>query len=343
MNRKWIAMLLMIGMVVAVLPVNTQGASKSTENRQGSNFSNVWRVDGYYPKGCGVGNTLYYNVYNKLYKMNIKTGKKKLLYSYDCFSIDSIQYFNEKLYVVINKFAGTGGSHPYITRINSDGTGYKVLDVGSNVSIAGKKLYYIKQTELLDFETFDPVGIYMMNLNGKGSKCIIKNDILTLAVCDGKKIYYSTLLGSYQTNLKGKSRKKLANKGEEMIGVYKNEVYYSISGEDMTEVELYQRNIKSARVRKIDSDIAIFSAKVDREGGSLYYIKSGENAEDTELIKWNTKTLQKQTISRQKNLSSISVFGKYMMYSFNERSQSQSKYYHFKTKKRKHLAKYYIS
>ncbi len=342
MKSKWIAVLLTICMFITILPADVQGASKKS-NEQGRNLSNVWHVDGYYSKGCQVGNTLYYNVYNKLYKMNVKTGKKKLVYKYNCFSINSIQYCNNKLYVVIDKFEGTGGSHPYITRIGTNGTGYKQLAVGSSVSIVGKKIYYIKQTELLDFETFDPVGIYSMNLNGKREKCIIQSDIVTLAISDGKKIYYSTLLGSYQSNMKGKKKKKLASKGEEVIGVYNNEVYYSITGEDYGEVELYQRNIKSSRIRKIDSASIIISAKVDMSNGSLYYIKSGENLADTELIKWNLKTYKKQTISRQKYLSSVFVFGKYMMYSFDGEDQSQTKFYTFNTKKRKHIAKYFIS
>lgn len=342
LKKKWCAILLTFCMIFTVMPSDMQGATKKA-NEQGKNLSNSWLVGGYYAKGCCVGNTLYYSVYNKLYKMNIKTGKKKLLYKYDCFSLESIQYYNDKLYVVIDKFEGTGGSYPYITSIKTNGTGYKLLAVGSNLSIAGGKLYYIKQTELSDFDTFDPVGIYSMKLDGKSKKCIMKNDILEFAACNGKKIYYSTILGTYQTDLKAKKKKKLANKGEEVIGVYNNEVYYTVTNESSNKCELYQRNITSARVRKLDRASEIISARIDVETGKLIYIKPKDKSQVTILTSLNLKTFKKSTILQLKNICAVSLFGKHIMYTIYDGDQMQTKFYTLANKKRKHLAKYFVS
>lgn len=322
-----------------------EASAAISQNSYGKNIANVWNWGGFYAKGCYVGgNKFYYNIYNKLYRMNLKTGKKKLVYTYkDAFSINSIQYYKNKLYIVIDKFMGTGGSYPYITRLNENGTGMKILDAGDSVTIEDGMLYYIKQIELNDFESFDPVGVYSMKPDGSSKKCRIKNDIVSNAVCDGKSIIYTDLYGTFRTSLKGKGKKQITARDQNVFGIYKNIVYYSeINGAGIEQV--FQKDLASNKVKKLGFNTESSKIKLDPLTSKLYYVKSDSAGKKEKIIQKDLKTGSVKTIMTSDNIYNISVFGDYILYAKGQEDYNTiSRIMRISTKKKIRIGKYFVS
>lgn len=340
-KTKMIAMLLV--MVLCMTMVSTEAGAIS-KNTYGENFSNAWIQGSYYSQGCYVGgNTYYYSMQNKLYKMNLKTKKRTLIYTYkDAFTLNSIQYYKNNLYVVIDKYLGTGGSYPYITMIGTDGTNMKQLDVGDNLTIAKGKLYYIKQTELEDFETFDAVGVYSMSPNGSGKKCLIKNDIISKAVCDGKNIYFTDLYGSFQTDLKGANQKQIAGKKAEIAGLYKNVLYYMVPG--INGNTLYQKNLKTNKATKLIKKME--GVRVDALTGKIYYTTYATGNSKMKVYEYNIKTKAKKMLLKQKSIYCLNTFGNYISYAAatnNTEKNVVTRVLNLKTKKKVRIGAYYVS
>lgn len=337
-----LAMLILIAVGINGIPESSLAVS---QNSYGKNAANVWNWGGYYSKGCCTGgNTFYYNIYNKLYKMNLKTGKKQLVYTYkDAFSINSIQYYKKRLYIVIDKYMGTGGSYPYITRLNENGTGMKMLDVGDSVTIEGGKIYYIKQTELDDFETFDPVGVYSMKPDGSSKKCLIKNDIVTDVVCDGKVITYRDLYGTFRTNLKGKNKKQIGTVEQNVVGIYKNVFYYLENAGEQGD-NLFQKNLTTNKVTKLESNVDSSLAKLDSLTGKLYFGKFVSSGVKDTIYQRDLKTGTKKVVLSMKNIYSISLFGNYITYAQGQSDYNTiSRIMKFSTKKKIRMGKYFVS
>ena len=320
--------------------------AKASANMKGIDYSNAWNDEGYTARGCTTGNNFYYSIYNTLYKMNLKTGKSYVVKELDCFNIRSVKYYNQKLYIVIDEYAGTGGSYPYIECIDVDGNNQTRLGVGYSVTIANNKIYYIKQKaeKSSDTEVYPSMGIYSMDLAGQGEKKILSSSTVSKVVCDGASIFYRTDKGTYQMSLIGNNRKKILSASQSIIGYYDNTIYYESYNYKKQIGSLYAKNKKTGKVKKIATDIMQYVSKVDALTGKLYYIKEVKYGKKCPVYQYNIKTGKKVCVAKQKKLYSLGVYGADIMLTYtNDSSDTISKMVHLSDKKVTKLATYFVS
>ena len=326
-------------------------SAKKSANMKGIDYSNAWNDDGYTARGCTTGNNFYYSIYNTLYKLNLKTGKNYLVKEFDCFSIRSVKYYNNRLYVVLDEYEGTGGSYPYIESMDTDGNNQIRLGVGYSITIANDRIYYIKQTKEgkdEDEETFPTQGIYSMGLAGQASaqreQELLKDSSVRMAVCDGETIFYTTDKGTYQMTASGENCKKILSASATVLGFYNHSLYYETYNYKKQIGTIYAKNLRTGKKKKIMKGCMQYVTKIDVLTGKLYSIKDVKYGKKCPVYQYDLKTGKIKTVAKQKKLYSIGVYGTDIMLTYtNDSSDTISKMVHLKDKKTTKLAMYYVS
>ena len=177
------------------------------------------------------GDYVYYSVYNKIYRINTKTKKKKLiLHKKNWWSFDDMVVYKGYIYAVADTCQGTGEDHTYIYRVKTDGTKGKLLDKGNYLNLYNGKIYYKKYSYNTSnfYDTFKDRGIYRMNLDGSGKKAIKSSSSIYDFKIYKSNIYYYTANNLYRISTSGTKNTKLCSfKNREMISIYNGNVYYN--------------------------------------------------------------------------------------------------------------------
>lgn len=108
-----------------------------------------------------------------LYSYNTSAKKKKKISNLNCFDLNLKGNY---IYCTVNNYYGSDGNDYYIYKISKSGKKTKKLAKGKRPVVMGKYIYYIgmKQESSYFSTSGEPTGIYRMNLDGKGKKCIKK-------------------------------------------------------------------------------------------------------------------------------------------------------------------------
>ena len=326
--------------------VGTVVDSKSISVKQSQGVSK--KGSAYKPSIIKSGNYMYYAVYNKIYKVNVKTKKSTLVYtSKSGFWISDLTVKDGWIYCVLDKFMGTGGSYPYIFKVKTNGKSAKTLKKGIRPVVYNGNIYYIK----CDFDENDDyygernLGIYRMSLSGKNDKCIKKSDAIEDFAVYKSKIYYTKSDG-YGSNLYnvsisgGKSKDMVYDIGYNSAGIkiYSDYIYFNYGD------GIYKIKTTSTKKTKVVSNADIR----DVSGGYVYYIVDGYDSQSLYKIKISNKAktfIKKQELS----IGKVTVDGGYMimtLYNYpNEYSQNNAAEYLCNTngKNGKILKRYFVS
>lgn len=131
-----------------------------------------------------AGNYIYYAIGNDgegyVYRYHIPSKKKKLLLQTRCKHLSAKGQY---LYMTVDKYSGSDNSNHFIYRAKKNGSGLKKLANGHSPVVIGKHIYYIgTQKGKFYSSTVDSkvTGVWRMNLNGRGKKCIYKSSDIQL-------------------------------------------------------------------------------------------------------------------------------------------------------------------
>lgn len=296
------------------------------------------------------GDYIYYGIYNKLYKVNVKTKKKTLVYKYskEYTNIYNISIYNGYIYFVLDKFEGTGGSLPYIYRIKTNGTSLKCLAKGENPIVYSGKIYYIKiNFDPKDEYSYTPKGIYKMNLTGTSKTCVKSSSNINNIKIYKSYIYYSYYSNSanhnyiYRISTSGKNNSRLFSYSVNLFDVNSGYVYFNVYKTNTYNNSIYKYNISSKKttlLKNCQGDIQCV------KNGSLYYVYRNSNKNKDYLYKINLSTNKKTAITSKKYISYIIVEGDYIYYVGYPGTDDYARSYLIKTNGTDEttLAKYFI-
>ena len=222
-------------------------------------------------------NYIYYGVDNKLYKVNVKTKKKTLLYKFldpDNY-IGSISVYKGYVYFDSNKGSRIDLCRPTIYRVKNNGTCAKFLSKGFNPAPYNNKIYYHKVSFEIGESNFNDKGIYRMNLTGSNKTCVkSSSNIYTFSIYkshiyyeyDSSKSCYSYI---YKMSTSGKSNTKLLsyyNFGDDPLPItldalYNGYLYFSKNSSS------YKYKLLSHKITKLPY---VKGVVIDVTGGYLY-------------------------------------------------------------------------
>ena len=161
------------------------------------------------------GRTFYFAVDDSIYRMNSKTGSRKLIKKFGKpYYISNVNYHNGYLYFSGNYYKGSDTDETYICRVKTDGTGFKKLDSGYFPRVYNGRIYYIRSKITRDSYNVPlpkKTGVASMTLSGTGKKTIIAFSSQNaysrgLAIIGGRLFY--TLSGNlYSASLTGEPKK----------------------------------------------------------------------------------------------------------------------------------------
>lgn len=177
------------------------------------------------------GDSIYYNEQDKLYRKDLNTGSKQMLYEKHQASADFINVVGDWVY-----FTSQG-----IYRIRIDGTNLEKLNDNrsSNLSVINGWIYYLNHG--LDYRgedgtiLFKDRGLYRMRIDGTEKQLITKDFATYVNVVDNY-IYYSNYSDNdrlYRVSIDGTEIEKLNDERSIYINVIDGWVYYNnMEGED---------------------------------------------------------------------------------------------------------------
>ena len=224
----------------------------------------------YQTSSTRVGDYMYYSVYNKIYKVNVKTKTSTLVKNVDKGMVYGLVVKDGWIYCTLDAYNGTDNSYPYVYKVRTNGKDGKVLTKGCFTTIYNDKIYYIK-TSFTEGDSEDypkVVGIYKMSLSGKSITCVKKSGSITDFIIYKSNIYY-TSLGSSKMYLKrmslsGKNTTTIASSSSkwiENLKAYSGYIYFNY-GDD-----IYRVKTDSTSEKKFISNAAL----KDINSGYIYY------------------------------------------------------------------------
>lgn len=219
------------------------------------------------------GDWTYFAVYNTIYKLNSKTGKKvKVKEIPNVFTVARVTYYNGNLYFVANYFLGTGGEEDYICKMKENGTSFQKLCRGYEPIIYKDKIYFTEVSHSEDgYDTAK--GLAMMSLKGTNKKTIDAANgdyfLWRMEMVSGK-LYYGKRLVSedkdvlYQYDVKTKGKKAICTSSESIGIISADAKYlYYCNGDDCVAYNVREKTSKKHR----DVTQSFFGGK----DGKIYY------------------------------------------------------------------------
>lgn len=139
------------------------------------------------------GNNIYYSVSNSgLVRYNVKTKSKKTLYKN--VMCENISVKGKYIYCTIIKNPDYVYPDFYIYRVSTNGKKKKKLASGTNPIVVGNYIYYVGIKKVKEEIKYS--GIFRMNLDGSGKKCIYKyinddmcGDMGYVSLTDGRLVF----------------------------------------------------------------------------------------------------------------------------------------------------------
>ena len=320
--KKFSILLLTITMVVGSIFVgNMTNSYASTSYKNSVTNKNALTTS------ARSGNYIYCSSGCALYKVNVKTKKKTILYKgkYAWASIRNVSVYKDYVYFISEK-GGIDISTPYIYRIKTNGKNLQCLGLGENPIPYGNKVYYLGGIRKDDYES-KTNGIYKMNLNGSNKTCIDESEYILNFTIYNSSIYY---IFSYcsdtsflcKTNLNGNNYKELLYYSEDNYDILNIGGFYNGYIYLYTNKGFYKLNLSNNKLTKIKN----YTGNIlGVEKGYLYYLKWGSSK--NYIYKLNLSNNKKTLIASGKNASSYLVSSDYMIYSYLNKNMNYLYYY----------------
>lgn len=313
--QKCLAFLVAVVMVGTVITPVTPVQAKT-----GNSADNIIS-EGYAGNPCRYGNSIYYSVYNKLYRFDTKTKKTKLVKTISGFSLSSINVYSGTIYLTVNKFIGTGGSDTYIYSLKTNGSGLKKLAKGRNCHVADGMIYYIQtKAKFFGSERVDDPNvsdIYRMRLNGTGKKKLRSAKYCNNLFVYGSRIYYQAYANrkNYLYSMKkdgSQNRTEAAGSSYSWVGADGGYLYYA--KENWNKNSGHTESIYRKKSGSGKSELVISGVKnVSVSGSNLYYLKgNGIDGTANTVYKKNMGTKKTSKIASGKGWYIIHACGSWL-------------------------------
>lgn len=320
-TRKRIGILLLILIALFMYPLPAQAQEKA--HFLGNSFTN--QILG--SRTCEYGGRIYYGYRDRIYSIKKDgTGKKTVFQmeddqGYNGFS--QIAVYGNYIYAIFDFYWDDEPGNQQLLRIKRDGSSYRNYGNAAGFSIADDRIYYTKEVERTTKEGvsyMEPLGIYVMNLDGTKSTSLIKDAYSHLLAVDGTYIYYrhynlkTNQTELYRCNMKGKNRTRLLAKTA-LSAISGNYVYYtrqtyhsSANGDQDRVTTIYRKNIKDRSIKKIYTyKGCIQNFCVD---GKNLYLSSYEKG----LIRVNISTGKAKTVNRHEGMGIRGIHGNVIIF-----------------------------
>ena len=298
----------------------------------------------YKPSSVKYGDYMYYAVYNKIYKVNVKTKNSYTVKTVSRGKFSDLVVKDGWIYCTLDTFDGTGDAYPYIYKVKTNGKKAKVLTKGGSPFVYKNKIYYIKAsfTENDYYNSTKTLGIYKMNLDGSNNVYVKKmSNVIDFTVYKSR-IYYCTMGSKYylkRMTLSGGSTTTIASSSSRWIyGLkgYSGYIYFDY-GDD-----IYRVKTNSTAEKRYISDAELG----DISNSYIYYIvdKNGSDYLYKKKIGSSTRTY----VTKKDLISDVNVSSGYILMNYHllyTSSDYNSRVYICTTsgKSGKVLAKYYVS
>lgn len=276
---------------------------------------------------------MYYCIYDSIYKVNIHTKDKSLVYKNDkLYWYYDLQVEDGWIYGTAKTQEGTDGDHPYIFRVRTNGKDAKLFTKGSEPIIYKGKIYYIKNdfSEFINEGPMDVIGIYRMSLDGKNDECIKKSNCVNDFTIYKSRIYYGEtffndddnygcLESSYSylksMDLNGKTEKTISKNGEIAKFVIDSDNIYFEQYDS-----IYKININTSKTTKIIK----YGELLGIVDGYLYY--NGNEKDEFALFKMNLKDNSKTLVKKGGIYKILDVNGDKLLFldSYKKKDQCYS-------------------
>ena len=150
--------------------------------------------------------------------------------------------------------------------------------------------------------------------------------------------------GMYRMDLLGKVKEKVANGSWDVVGLYKNQLYYIAFNDKTQECSLYKKNLTNGKRTRVCKSVNEGSVKVNVENGKLYYASEITYTKKAPIYEMNLKTGKTKAIINVKHLYSLSIYGDCISYNYSSKDNLvATAVYNMKTKKTVNLGSYYVS
>lgn len=276
------------------------------------------------------GDYMYYCVYESIYKVNVHTKEKSLVYKSDkLYWYYNLDVKDGWIYGAAKTVDGTCEDNPYIFRVRTNGKDAELFTKGINPIIYKGSIYYQK----LDFSNEDEpyyiksLGIYKMSLDGKNDVCINDSECISKFIIYKSNIYYIDVeYKNYQDDyeeyyslksmdMNGDSQKTIFEKEENSIDglvAYSDDIYFNQND------CIYKTQIGSSEKKQVLQ----YASIIQIYDGYIYYI---DMIEDDGVFIMNLKDKTKTCLVEVSyGMEELQISNGYLIYSGGYESEDEN-------------------